>query len=1104
MKLIKTWLVRSFLVLSGLILSGVFPNHVYGESRQMLGTHLINNSDRGFFQTVRERSNNLGADWVPVTLMVGVDRAADPDHVASLIHDLHSLHFLPIIRLVTRTQSGHWAIMTQEEAVAAATGLSAGIAEANVSFPDGWIPIISVLNEPNVYDEWGGTHIDKDEASFRKVTADYIRLLKEFTTRQGNFRAANAPLCTHCGSADRFWQYAADAPDGLAVLNSLQVLAFVAYDNPNCGPDCAEDPFGRRSWRWEIGVMNSFGINTNKPRILTEYGPNPSLPPSNYYSFYVDLIQHGSKYFQADGFIAVTPLPLDMCTGATFGWSASAPNLSDIRFYTFNNEELTDGCELVSESERGSMGPIELPPKRNTEWARPPVYGEGIPCRKSLGDLYNDRSPWRPFPGDADARRGAANCYDLTKLDNDNQITVYCNPAPEITDNLDWFPLPDEPNGLTHYFELLGEIKTQWIDSVRATQIPFLGNSETASRQFADYTERMSFFLSDFLRGTVYFDGEEVKDNRNADFEDQEKEYRRIQNESGPIRKLFPDPILRDNAYRRQFIRCRMGNSSDRVCEPGWQDQILKNNYSRLISNDPVHDYHLYKDITLSDLPSGISLPLTGDQKTAWLHYFPLASKEDAPAFVDLGVTSIWPDPANIDIPGENYTSRLREITVPSSLPIDYLYDAVNNHDGYYWLELWLGNPPERVASEISGEPLYELHYVQMIYIPHIPESKELSEWAAMPLTPFVYQNRDSEEYWGNDGSMTTLALDNPFSQFLNCNVNSVVRGGPGNALANDVIAGDAPGYTDRGIEFYNEWYDEVEAGAGDWGCDSEPSCVFPERHTSVFSRNTWETPEWPHAWITTKIPYLREIAKRTIGPAGLFRLMLPQFYTENIIGLIKEVAGGRLLWYELPGYGPASYEYDNNLEREENPQTHWGCCEAFEDRECGLEPDINELNFCPLGNFSWDNNPMCMASDVYDSFNCGGTAGFFIVRRECAGTECVCEENRCIDYCAGTDSCGTPCGGNPAPNCEANCNCDECLNDPDCEDSERICHSDGCGENAPGGEPPTKDSLGRDFRGWESINDTQARFYYPYIGAVDVFRKYFMNEMVPKEMVKF
>ncbi|HUW21186.1 MAG TPA: beta-galactosidase [Candidatus Bathyarchaeia archaeon] len=777
-------------------------------------------------------------------------------------------------------------------------------------------------------------------------------------------------------------------------------------------------------------------------------------------------------------------------------WQFSPLGRACDNFSVFPGDPLCPGILNIAPDE------LTLPPNRKTEWADS-VPGRNIPCRPlvvsqqqwasdttkganyfnpyffntdplaadSLSGFPFDYSPWRPFPGDAgrafyDTKGNIINqphneddqdvCYDLEKLEKEKQITSYCNPSPQITDYIQWFP---DESALEKTVRVLGYYRPFWTDSpapeYKTTQIPFLGNSLTASREYTDNAQRMSLFVNDFLRGTVYWDQTEV-----------EERDPRIAPESGPIRKLLPKNRQINNEYIDAYIGCRLFKDPDQCGYP-------------LLHEDAIHDYAvlwttgdagIIKTGNFTDLPDhreikkssavpnpwrlsawfcglpGIARPLKytnlcpeddySGEGIYWIRsqegypYFPLTSREDVPAVVDVGFDGVW-DPND---------PRLSEIPPGKPFPVGYQmkmedYYAViedgywedSNGDGIMEYNKWGGiyHIDKGANSPDSDPPLpmYEFHFVDLVFIPHIAEARELGEWAGLTLTPYTMMKKDLPDFWEKDRSVHQLNLVTSRT----CEINDIARGGPGDALAVDWR------HSFRYVDYPTDPWNIGNEGERqlrilreekaipdplhDWWCKADPS-EWPDRETTPIESNK--------GWVVTKIPYLEQVAKRLIGQAGVFKTLMPYSFNEEVEDLITEVGRGSVYPWELPGYGPAQHSYNNGL-APEGVKEHWGCCNYPGDKCDGMDyPQADCPDYC-----KWNSE-----------------AGLCIV----PGTK--------VD-------------------CIAPCNCD-------------YCSKDNCG-------PVSKD--GSDIRGWGTANNEDARFYYPYIGTIDIFRQYFMNAVLPSEL---
>lgn len=871
-----------FFLLLQLFFLASWRQPVNAQSIQLVGAHLVNNFTQEIFTAVRDRLNGVGADWVPITIMIDSSWAANADNVAGLIISCYNNKFYPILRVST-----NGAIISPQQASAAARGISDGISRANRTFPDNRRPIVVVLNEVNLSREWGNQ---------TPSASGYLAILREFVNRKGNYWVANSPLAASAPGAENYWRDLANASGGITVLNGLDVLAFNAYALTGCADNSS---CGRLSWLWEIGILNGLGVDTNKPRILTEFGPDPTNVPANYYSEYETLLRNTVADFRGNNVLAVTPLVLNRCTQGEYGWIAASPDLSTIIFYDFAFQVLNDACVPSAEG----LSSLDLPANGTTAWGSP-LDNEDVPCEPlSLlpisGKYYEDAHWTRSFPG------GGRSCLNLDEVKQDELVT-YCSPGPLVTDVVHYFP------SMTTDFS--GSFSFRW----SGTQIPFLGNSSFSAREFTEASQRMSLFLTDFLRGKVYYDWETVNILNSG-------QYRRILDESGPIRKVYPHAVLGDDRgeealsanvmiginRRKCFVLCRLFgvcNFSGISCE------------DYLDRQEPIHDYKVidaaleipWLNITTGSGPirlseficgngnfyltipqvrslcidAGYHLPyyphsdqiFNNDSGNPWIRRFPLAAKDDVPAVIDLSFQSSVAH-------GEGLAS-------PPSLGSIQSSPQIAQNGVYFY--------------HTGASPNFINHMVTVAYIPYIQESMELSEWVGKPYTPWVLQNNNA---WSARSAIDNLKLANSTS----CNINDIVRGGEG-----DVLAGTS-GNGNMEVGFRIDDQSNPEPDANGW----------PARATAT-NQNQGQ--------VKTYMPFLNVLAKRTIGQAGVFKTLLPFNFNRQVEAAINRVSDGKINTWELPGYGPASYSYDNEL-GEMDLIHQWGCTDEDGDGQCDLDP---------------------------------------------------------------------------------------------------------------------------------------------------------------------
>ncbi|MFC1789898.1 hypothetical protein ACFLZP_00220 [Patescibacteria group bacterium] len=1211
--------------------AGTTPQSTYALCDELTGPKIAGNTGTNWLEAVRrdydQTNSNCPNQVIPVTV-IWFDQ--NRGEIGNILTGMKNRNLWPIIRIASENNGGYWRTITPNVARALATTL---VQAVNTS---GAIkrPIVYFGNEPNLTEEWG------DGNTVEARLESYTQSLKAFAEKSQALGAPYdiylPPMALHQSqdlSTEQGWLRSIIIPQVKFLVQGAALTIYNTSSDAINSDYLSMKSFYQREGIYnlivsEVGVLKNSGP-LQEPCYLTEWkqvmgelfsqqpGTNilPGAKAVNT-SFFEDVDCDGAPdathlvVIDYEGQVEVKVVAGDV----------TVP-LEQQLIYENKESRLYTCCDLRNED--------FLPGNRQTVWGTS-AFGRNIPCQtilptdqKPWGDKDSyfedfcpanstdtgscgfpvDYSPRRPFPGDSgkyfyDQAGNWENdfnkCYDLAdeNIITPAEITTYCNPAPEATDIIHWFPgatrddADTNDSGTPDSWSIESRLETIWADEYKASQIPFLGNSPTSPRQFSQFSQRMSYFLTDFLRGEPYWDGQRVHYSFTSDFFDDPLDFsqiddrRRVLEESGPIRKLYPRKVLQDDTRKAQFIRCRFLGEDRRFCEPGYEG-VLGVGRSRLISNDPIHDYALtwtkntlpllnlymarsvseekftelpdrrHPEGTANEFPEAIRLSTWANKVKAlpwplrsiptgwwaqfkyhglWEYYFPLTSREDTTGIVNLSLPFPCP-PEGEETPWPDFTEFLQEVTVPSSLPIKKLYDAYENEAsrGYYYLRLFEREGVPQVWDDDETDPdpppLCEIHLVKMLSIPYIPEAYELSQWAGRPLTPNDQEDRDSENYWKKPPSLGTLNLDNPFSHYLKCDAGDSVRGGPGDiisAAANstDVIATDQNDLPvirlNQGLQMPVRWTDWVARPADSeskpkWVCGGEEDPGhWPERETKTGTRT---------GWITTHIPYLKQLARRTIGPAGFIKGMLPSEFSDNINSAIKEVTKGRLMWYELPGYGPGEYSYTNNLVRGDDPQKHWGCCDDSEPASC-MEDKCGGRGLITR----WENTS-CETAEDNDHFSgtwycCEPDGGPCYDAEEqkvrvenslCrqATDTCVCLGNQCVDLltCGDqktgecgqleTDSEGNQLGGD-APCCRTNWTDYRCLHcHPNSEDKN-------CG---PVKTRERDDDYPEDLkivRGQAEINQEDARFYYPYIGAIDIYRQYLLNMVNPYEKTIF
>jgi len=202
---------------------------------------------------------NANGDWGYVTLVME-EKDLNKDKWEGIFNQLRKLHLIPIIRLATLLENGHWRAPQKEDA------------QKWVDFLNSlnWVVknrFVVLFNEPNRADEWGGK---VDIQNFADVTYNFAKTLKE---RNPDFFVMMAGLDSAAPSQPN--QYEDEAIFLKKVLNYQKDLfnyldGWASHAYPKSYLN-----YGRNSqfnYQWELSLLSSLGVKKNLPIFITETG----------------------------------------------------------------------------------------------------------------------------------------------------------------------------------------------------------------------------------------------------------------------------------------------------------------------------------------------------------------------------------------------------------------------------------------------------------------------------------------------------------------------------------------------------------------------------------------------------------------------------------------------------------------------------------------------------------------------------------------------------------------------------------------------------------------------------------------------------------------
>jgi len=202
---------------------------------------------------------NANGDWGYVTLVME-EKDLNKDKWEGIFNQLRKLHLIPIIRLATSLENGHWRAPKEEDAQRWADFLNSL----------NWVVknrYIVLFNEANRADEWGG---QVNPQNFADVTYNFVKTLKETNP---DFFVMMAGLDSAAPSQPN--QYEDEAIFLKKVLNYQKDLfnyldGWASHSYPKNYLN-----YGRNSqfnYQWELSFLQSLGVKKNLPIFITETG----------------------------------------------------------------------------------------------------------------------------------------------------------------------------------------------------------------------------------------------------------------------------------------------------------------------------------------------------------------------------------------------------------------------------------------------------------------------------------------------------------------------------------------------------------------------------------------------------------------------------------------------------------------------------------------------------------------------------------------------------------------------------------------------------------------------------------------------------------------
>ncbi|HVZ12299.1 MAG TPA: hypothetical protein VG965_04690 [Patescibacteria group bacterium] len=276
------------------------PNNIFG-------IHILDTQE---LDKAARLINSTGGDWGYVTIPIQYgDR--DIEKWQNFMDDARRLHVIPILRIATEAYYANtnvWSKPTDEDIIDFANFLN------SLTWPT-QNRYVLIFNEPNRFDEWGGTPPSPEEYADRVVFA--VNVFKsqspDFFMIAGGLD--NASPNDHVKYLDNYAflkRIAAYNPD---FFKKIDGFASHSYPNPNFAQPPSVSGFESTStYKHEMDIVDQYS-GTKKPVFITETGWNADVVPATTIASYL-TISMIDIWGEDKRVVAVTPFILQSNGGA--------------------------------------------------------------------------------------------------------------------------------------------------------------------------------------------------------------------------------------------------------------------------------------------------------------------------------------------------------------------------------------------------------------------------------------------------------------------------------------------------------------------------------------------------------------------------------------------------------------------------------------------------------------------------------------------------------------------------------------------------------------------------------------------------------------------
>jgi hypothetical protein len=262
--------IVSFLLFLSVFCFFSSPTLAFDPSRpnNKFGIHLADPNE-GDLKKASELINSTGGKWGYVTIVIE-EKDRDKGKWQDVFNKMRDLHLIPIVRVATKPEGGHWRRPTAEDAEAWAEFLNSL----------NWVVkerYIILFNEPNHANEWGGA---VDPVSFAQVNKIFAEKFKakssDFFIMMGGLDAAapsNRPFYEDSGI---YLQAVINTMTPTEFNRLFDGLSSHSYPNPGfVGSPYDTSKRSIRGYQFELDLLKSMGVK-DLPVFITETGWNGS------------------------------------------------------------------------------------------------------------------------------------------------------------------------------------------------------------------------------------------------------------------------------------------------------------------------------------------------------------------------------------------------------------------------------------------------------------------------------------------------------------------------------------------------------------------------------------------------------------------------------------------------------------------------------------------------------------------------------------------------------------------------------------------------------------------------------------------------------------